>query len=201
MGKNLSSVIQIKSEDIKSENVKLRNENAQLHQRMAQLENGSANNINFEVVFAAVDEHYLRREKKNNMVIHFLPDDNNDPEQDLRGVKDLATQIDGNPDNILEATRMGNPRDDGKPRMLKVKCDNSHTKRMLITGQEKLRKKIPILAKFFIRDDMTDRQREEDKKRRDKLVLLRAAHKDKILVIRDDKIMEKRGKDVRPFTE
>ncbi len=107
--------------------------------------------------------------------------------------------------------------------MLKVKCDNAHTKRMLITGQEKLRKKNQILEKFFVRDYMTDRQREEayyfaiyaiqpkksnvnvnvneDKKRRDKLVRLRAAHKDKTLVIRDEQIMEKCRKDVFPFSE
>ncbi len=135
------------------------------------------------------------------MVIHFMPNDSDDPEENLNDVKALVKVSGGNPDHIKEAFRMGNPRDDGNPRMVKVKCDNAHTKRMLITQQGKLRKKDPNLEKFFVRDDMTDRQREEDKKRRDKLILLRAAHKDKILIIRDEQIMEKRGKDVRPFEE
>ncbi len=87
--------------------------------------------------------------------------------------------------------------------MLKVKCCNANTKRMLVTGQEKLRKNNPTLRStgFFIRDDMTDRQREEDMIRRDNLTRLRGIHKDKNLVIRDGKIVEKRGKETFPFQE
>ncbi len=100
--------------------------------------------------------------------------------------------------------RIGDLRKDGKARMLKVICDNDQTKRMLIKGQEKLRKRIWDLkdSGFFIRDDMTDRQRFEDRKLRDELEQLRGIHKDnKFLVIRDGKIVEKRGKEILPFSE
>ncbi len=196
--------IKAENREMKAENQKLKEENSRLQQRMAELESGSAKMINFNVVFDAIDEHYLRKEKKNNVVIHFLPGDpgdDGDPEQDLNDVKLLAKDAGGNPDHVTEALRMGNPRNDKKPRMLKVKCNNANTKRMLVTGQEKLRKNNTVLRDtgFFIRDDMTDRQREEDKTLRDKLTGLRGVHKDKNLVIRDGKIVEKIGKDVQPF--
>ncbi len=192
--------------EMKAENKKLKEENVRLQQRMVELESGSAKMINFNVVFDAIDEHYLRKEKKNNMVIHFLPNDpgdDGDPEQDLDGVKHLAREAGGDPAHVTEVLRMGNPRNDKKTRMLKVKCNNANTKRMLVTQQEKLRKNDFTLRDtgFFIRDDMTDRQREEDKILRDKLTRLRGIHKDRNLVIRDGKIVEKIGKDVQPFSE
>ncbi len=145
--------------EMRKENAKLKEENAGLVKRISELESGLAGNINFEAVFTAIDEHFLRKEKKDNMVIHFLPNDSDDPEDNLNYVKDLVKESGGNPDHITEASRMGNPRDDGNPRMVKVKCKNAHTKRMLITQQGKLRQKDPNLGKFFVRDDMTDRQR------------------------------------------
>ncbi len=191
--------------DLKDENTKFRQENAQLQQRVAELEKGSAGMINFDIVFQAIDEHHQRQEKKNNMVIHFLPDDNDDFEADLTQVQDLVQESGGVVDHIKEVFRMGNVRKDKKPRMLKVICDNHMTKRMLLTGQDRIRKNLDHLdlkaAGFFVRDDMTDMQREADRILRDKLERLRGANKDINLVIRDGKIVEKRGKEVLPFQE
>ncbi len=112
--------------EMKTENGKLKEENARLVKQISELENGSAKVNNFDVVFAAIDEHYQRREKKNNMVIHFMPKDNNDPEEDLQEVMGLVKESGGNPDDIKEVSRMGNPRDDGKPSEVRQHQHETH---------------------------------------------------------------------------
>ncbi len=167
---------------------------------------------NFADVFEAINELEQRKAKKNNLVIHFLPDDGNFKDnQDMNGggligddrekVEKLVQATNGDPTSILKVSRMGGVRKDGKPRPLKVECNNEWTKRGLITGQNRLKDQFPIMCelKTFIRDDLTWRQREEDKKLRDELKVIREQNPDKLLVIRNSKICEKKAGKVVPF--
>ncbi len=181
-------------------------------QRISDLESRGPSNGNFADVIKAVEEHAKRQEKKNNVVIHFLPDaDNFNANQDMNGggligndmekVAKLVEATNGDPASIVKVFRMGGARDDGKSRPLKVICNDSWTKRGLITGQKRLQQKFPILAesKMFVRDDLTDLQREEDKKLREQLKIARDENPGKDLVIRNFTICEKAGKRVTPF--
>ncbi len=183
----------------------------QFEQRISELEHRETGG-NFADVISAVEEHAKRQEKKNNMVIHFLPDgDTFNDNQDLNGggligtdhekVAKLVEATNGDPDSIVKVFRMGAARDDKKPRPLKVVCNNSWTKRGLITGQKRLQKQFPILAelKMFVRDDLTDLQREEDRELRVKLKQVRDDNPEKVFVIRNSKICVKSGKTVVPF--
>ncbi len=185
---------------------------AKCEQRIDELESRGPPNGNFVNVMNAVEEHFKRQEKKDNVVIHYFPDgDNFNDNQDLNGgglvgtdsekVAKLVEATNGDPGSIVKVFRMGGVRDDGKPRPLKVVCKDSSTKRGLITGQKRLQSQFPILAqmKTFIRDDMTDMQREEDRKMREQLKNLRDQNPDKALIIRNGKICEKIGRKVTPF--
>ncbi len=173
-----------------------------------------SNNGNFADVMQVVEEHVKRQAKKNNVVIHFLPDGANfNDNQNLNGgggglvgtdlekVAKMVEATKGDPNSIVKVSRMGVVRDDGKSRPLKVVCNSESTKRGLITGQKRLQQQFPILAesKFFVRDDMTDLQREEDRKLRQQLTSLRDENPDKVLVIRNMKICVKSGKSIVPF--
>ncbi len=73
---------------------------------MAELEKGSAKLINFDVhIFAAVDEHYQGRGKKNSMVIHFLPKEDDDFDQDL--VQHLVTESGRDQNNVKASFTIG----------------------------------------------------------------------------------------------
>ncbi len=182
--------------------------------RMDDLEKRANQTGNFTDVMQAVEEHAKRQEKKNNVVIHFLPDGANFNDNqnldggcgdlvgtDLEKVAKLVEATNGDPNSIVKVFRMGAARDDAKPRPLKVVCNNHWTKRGLITGQKRLQQKFPILAqsKMFVRDDLTDLQREEDRKLREQLKNLREDNPDKDLVIRNMKICVRSGKSIVPF--
>ena len=184
--------------------------------RMNELEQRANNTTggppNFADVLEAVDEYALRKEKKNNLVIHFLPEDGNYKDnQDMNGgglsgddkekIDKLVEATNGDTASIQKVVRMGGVREDGKPRPLKVVCNNAWTKRGLITGQKRLQHQFPILRelKTFIRDDLTERQRAEDKKLRDELKVIREQNTDKNLVIRNGKICQKKDGKVVPF--
>ena len=100
---------------------------------------------------------------------------------------------------------MGKERSDKKPRPLKVICDSVWTKRSLLTGQQRLRDNYPDLKAnwFFVRDDMTQRQRDADKALREQLKQYREQNPNiaKSLVIRDGKIVQKHGKEFHVFPE
>ncbi len=174
-----------------------------LTQRISDLEQRKS--CEFEIVYGAIEEFFERDKKKNHMVAHSLPLPPNpdDKDADLICMKELATRAGGDPEAIVDVFRMGKERDDGKPRPAKVICTDNRTKRALIYGQSKFE----VLRKngFFLRDDMTLRQREADLKLREKLTEVREANPGiaKRLVIRDNLIVLKNanGKGVGPFQE
>ena len=159
-----------------NENRRLADENSALSQRLAILENKPP--MDFNDLLEAIGEQKERDEKKNNMVMSYLPNDSLtvsspvvDPDQvlnqtdsylvdDKSKVSQFVRDVGGDPAHIVSVFRLGQPREDNKPTPLKVICNSSWTKRALMTGQQKLRNKYAPLqaAKFFIRDDLTKRQ-------------------------------------------
>ena len=147
------------------------------------------------------------------MVVHGLPKDDG-TNSELDQVWQLALETNGDPESITEVFRMGRkegPKYDanGEPivspslRPVRVKCNNEWTKRGLLTGQGRIKEnhRELVISKFFIRDDLTEMQRAEDKKLRDKLKALRIEHPTLTLVIHDNQIMQKdQNNKVLPFT-
>ena len=185
-----------------AENKRLSAENRLLSNRVTTLENRNAGQSDFDSVYQAVEEHFSRQEKKNNMVFHNVPEKDS-TDEDMAFVKSLVSDQNGSPETVTEVFHMGKPRADGKPRLLKVKCSSAWTKRGLVTGQGNIRDKNGDLkaAKFFIRDDLTEVQRKKDKELRDRLDVLRKDNPNKTLVIRDHQIVEKSGGKVQFFQQ
>ena len=142
------------------------NECRLLQDHVSQLENNTTAS-NFDTMYAALDEHFKRQEKKNNFVIHFLPCDSmtganvaanevidNPPllTEDIDKVKTLVSETGGDPSTIVKVFQMGNSCDDGKQCSVKVICTSVWTKRGVVTGQQKLRNKYNSLKNsgFFI---------------------------------------------------
>ena len=182
--------------------LKVKQDTTLLCNRVTNLENRNVGQSDFDTVYLAVEEHFARQEKKNNMVLHNVPEKDS-ADEDMAFVKSLVSDQNGSPDTVTEVFRMGKPRTDGKPRLLKVKCTSNWTKRGLLTGQGNIRDKNDDLkaAKFFIRDDLTELQREKDKELRDRLDVLRKDNPNKTLVIRDHQIVEKSGRKVQLFQQ
>ncbi len=89
-------------DELKEENVKLKQENLRLQQRMEELEHKSAKLINFDVIFEAMDEFHQRRDKKNNMVFHYLCPDNDSKADDLEIAQNLANDSGGEGVHVTE---------------------------------------------------------------------------------------------------
>ncbi|MCP4487007.1 MAG: hypothetical protein GY820_06770 [Gammaproteobacteria bacterium] len=182
-------------------------ENRRLSERLSKIESqlssstsGQSSSVasdNFDTVFAAVSEYFERKEKRNNAVIHFLPGDGGATSEpsDTARVKELVGETGNDPATVERTFRMGRPRSDGKPRPLKVIMNNGWAKKALISGQKRLRDAHPDLndprVRFFVRDDLTERQRAKDQQQRQELAKLRSENPSKFLVIRDGIIQEK----------
>ena len=122
------------------ENRRMSAENHALSDRILQLEQRDPSALNFDVIYTAIDEHFQWKDKRNNFVVHFLPDnsetaadENGDgapqlPSTDLEKIQKLVSDTGGDVSSIVQVFRMGSIRDDGKPRSLKVQCSSTWTK-------------------------------------------------------------------------
>ena len=106
---------------------------------------------------------------------------------DLESVQQWIANIGGNPDHSTEVFRMGKP---GRmPRPLKIKLNDKNTKALLLRRQ----KDISTAKGFFIRHDMTAKQREADRNLRADLAQKRSDNPGKAFVIRNGVIIEVTG--------
>ena len=154
-----------------------------------------------EELVGAVKEHFDRKERENNCVIYSLPENQNEDE-DKAAVSSLVQLAGGTSDQIVEVFRLGkkpvaaataasaNPP---LPRPIKVKFSAVWSKRALIFNQGRVKHSAAHLvnSSFFVRDDLTPKQRENDQKLRAELSAARAANPGKKLVIRNGQIIEK----------
>lgn len=189
----LSSYSSLKDEirDLQSEIKTLKDTNKDLLERVEILENGSnewsqngnqrhlsASPSDINAMTAAVAEELQARDDKQlNLVIQGLPEHTaagadpptEDDEKDLV-IKMLKDSTEVHNPQIVRVFRMGKSAPD-RPRPIKVMCENSATRKTILTNAKKL-KDLPvghIHKKVFIRPDLTQLQRDLDYKRRQEL--------------------------------
>ena len=81
---------------------------------------------------------------------------------------------------IVEITRLGDPRDDNKPRLLKIKLESLAMKRKVLSRATQLRQ-LPVtdgFHKVYIKPDLTQKQQKDSKNLNDQLKAKRNADPD-----------------------
>ncbi len=112
----------------------------------------------------AATEAVELKEKRMNLVMIGLPENNND--QDT--ISQVCDQLNVDPSGVVGVFRDGQRRGDW-PRILKVRFGNADTRRRLLTGLRDVRANVPTAGRAWFRPDLTYRQRQEDKKLREEL--------------------------------
>ena len=118
------------------------------------------------VVNEALKEKEDIQNRKMNLVIHNLEEPTDDATEDAL-LKTLINDKLGIEDEITmtDITRLGNRRDDGLPRMLKIELQTLSMKRKILSCATKLRQ-LPEqdkFAKVFVKPDLTKKQQQESK--------------------------------------
>ena len=132
------------------------------------------------VVNATLTEREEIQKRKLNLVIHNLPEPTGEEETETSLLKTLIEeklQIDDEI-TIKDITRLGNPRDDDSPRLLKIELETLSMKRKILSCAIKLRN-IPendTFAKVYVKPDLTKKQQTESKNLKEKLDQWRIDH-------------------------
>ena len=130
-------------------------------------------------VAAAVDEYVDRERRKQNLIIHNLPEpsdcpDNQRMDKDLQQVSDLFKSEFGVPDNSASRpTRLGAPKSN-KPRLLRVEIKDLAAKRQILRNATKLRASSKW-SNVYVSPDLTPKEREQNKLLREELRSRKAA--------------------------
>ena len=135
-------------------------------------------------------EEILKR--KLNLIIHNLAEPVAEETDDdkLKVLIEDKLQIDDFDIKIEDVTRLGNIRDDGKPRLLKITLETLEMKRKLLSCASKLRQ-LPdtdTYAKVYVKPDLTKNQQKESKNLYAKLLKQREEDPDNRWVIYRGKI-------------
>ena len=143
-----------------------------------ELPNDSSRSSNLDT---QVKDMIAEREKifaRRNQLLIMNFKENNSADEDKRQLYELFGLLYLDEEVIIAKTdRLGNKRNDGKPRFLRVEMNNIHMKRKILGNATKLRN-VPDkhkFAKVYIKPNLTEKQQEESKnlqaelkKRRDK---------------------------------
>ena len=126
------------------------------------------------VVNATLTEREEIQKRKLNLVIHNLPEPIADEEETetslLKTLIEDKLQIDDEI-TLKDIIRLGNPRDDDSPRLLKIELETLSMKRKILSCATKLRN-IPEndkFAKVYVKPDLTKKQQAESKNLKEKL--------------------------------
>ena len=140
---------------------KLHNDYAKLKAEIFTLK--SANEEQFDKI---VNEVENRRSRECNLIVSGIsePTSGTVPErkmQDLERVRHVIRALDGDPGDIITASRIGAPRQD-RPRLIRLKCFNFETKIRILREARKLRD-VPDFDGIYVIFDLTQFQQEEGK--------------------------------------
>ena len=136
----------------------------------------------------AIVEFKEEERRKNNIIVSGLPEisgvKEGEGETSTSEIENLLNYI-GTQDpeithgDILEAFRLGKPREDKKPRIVKVVFKNQEIKKKVVKKaiNKNKRERDPNM-KVYVNDDLTVKQREEDRILREELKRRRALGED-----------------------
>lgn len=141
----------------------------------------------------AIDERENIDKRKLNLILNNLKEAEN-ATIDANQVQELiANKLDiGEEIVITETKRLGNVRDDGKPRLLRIALQTLYMKRKILSKATKLRSldEADTFAKVYIRPDLTPKQQQESKNLVAKLQAKREADPDNRFKIQKGKIVQ-----------
>ena len=180
--------------------------NAQIDERVQQLQTqvqqaqpvqqqptSPASRLNITtVVNDAMKEKDEIMKRKLNLVIHNMKEPTGDETEEdlLKILVEDKLEIDEEI-TIADFSRLGNIREEGKPRSLKISLDTLAMKRKILSCATKLRK-VPAtdaFARVYVKPDLTAKQQEESKNLERQLKDQRAADRDHHWVIYRGKVI------------
>ena len=153
-----------------------------------------------KVVAEELDERRERELRKNNVIIHNIPESNEETPQeneqaDENFIKRIADELTIEDIEISETKRIGAAGN--KPRLVKVTLKSGPQRRELLQKAKNLRTtEEECLKKIFIVPDLSKRAREESKKLREELKR-RRENGEMNLVISKGKITKKKIEEVK----
>ncbi len=182
----------------------VRNQQAQIEnqaQALSVIQNQLASVNRFSLASAFMElevDREERAEKKNNLVLVGLAEPKQDDKDDLEVVKMAFKAAGADPEVVTEVFRLGPQREEGeKPRPVKVFTSSYDSKMILLRGQRKAFAAVPEFTsraeKPYLRHDLSKLQRDQDFELRKQLTQARSLNPTKNLVVRDGKIIERRG--------
>jgi len=130
-------------------------------------------------VAAAVDEYVDRERRKQNLIIHNLPEpsdclDTQRLDNDLKQVSSLLNSEFGVAETIIsKPTRLGTPKVN-KPRLLRIEIKDLAAKREILRNATKLRASAKW-SNVYVSPDLTPKEREQNKKLCEELRARKAA--------------------------
>jgi hypothetical protein len=119
----------------------------------------------------AIEEALLKERKKLNLVVVGLPEKNaiGDIIDCKEVIHSLADELNIPKSSIIDVFRHGREKENGKPRILKIKLNCSSDRRTLLTNYKKVATKNDITKRSFIRPDLTPTELEADRNLRQEL--------------------------------
>lgn len=148
----------------------------------------TSNTTNFEEFKENITEMEMIRGKRNNLIIHNLPETGS-IDDDIKAATALFKEEFNLYTRIKKATRMGKSQTE-KPRLLKTELEDFTTKKLILSKATKLRSSEHDIYKLvYIRPDLTKKQLEESKNLRRELAEIRTKQPEKKWVIKRNKIV------------
>ena len=149
------------------------------------------------VISEAVNEAIIERdaiaERKLKLMIHNMKEAESAAE-DVQQVQMLITEKLNIEDEITitQTTRLGAPREDDKPRLLRIELATLSQKRKILSKATQLRnlEEEDDFAKVYIRPDLTPKQQTESKNLYERLKQKRLEDPDNTYVIRKQRIIK-----------
>ena len=121
------------------------------------------------------EEHAEQDKRKDNLIIVNIPESplkgDEGKKDDNKTVHNLLSKIsDVQIQEIEEPIRLGKPREDGKPRLLKITIKNKEKRVTLLKNSKKLNDGVTDDSKkVYINKDLTPEERKAEKEQRDTL--------------------------------
>jgi hypothetical protein len=140
-----------------------------------------------KVVREEVFEARMKDERKLSIIVKNLPEDKPDLEawSELVSAMSLSEIVE-----VKKCSRIGQSRNDGTPRPLKVECTSSKQKQRLLQNSKILARAEEKFRVVYLHKDLTQKEQAEQKQLRDELKKVREENPGKKYVIRKNRVVE-----------
>jgi len=135
---------------------------------------GSSDQI--KVIQEKVGEAWEREKRKTNLVV-FGMEETNDQQVTMGKIKEIMKIVGIEEDKVKYVGRVGRIVSGGKPRLVRIACEDVEVRRRVLKGSNKLRVEEGY-ERIYISQDLTKEQQAQDKFLRGKLREIRDTHRE-----------------------